>query len=323
MGRLFESPRRLALLGALVASGCSSSQPNSSTSSVVIVAAGDIACDPNTRRLSQPRDPKSCRQRATAKVGAGDSAARGLGPGGHPVCARHFKQVAASDTPTWGRFKNITHPVLGNHEGGEGGTNSQYFAYFGAQAGSPRKGYYSFNIGQWHVVALNSNCGPYSFNGSTKDCVAGSAQERWLKADLASHRVACTIAFFHVPRFTSGRLHRSDAASDHALTALWTDLYAAGVDVVLNGHTHSYERFAPLAPNGTVDQRKGIREFVVGTGGDNLQRFGAPVQGSEVRSNKSFGVLKLTLHSRSYDWRFVNDGSGQPPNTDHGSSSCH
>ena len=165
-------------------------------------------------------------------------------------------KYAASYAPTWGRFKNITHPVLGNHEGGEGGTNSQYFAYFGAQAGSPRKGYYSFNIGQWHVVALNSNCGPYSFNGSTKDCVAGSAQERWLKADLASHRVACTIAFFHVPRFTSGRLHRSDAASDHALTALWTDLYAAGVDVVLNGHTHSYERFAPLAPNGTVDQRK-------------------------------------------------------------------
>ena len=147
-------------------------------------------------------------------------------------------------------------------------------------------------------------------------CAKGSAQEVWLQQDLAAHPTNCTLAYFHVPRFTSGLGHHNDANSDHTLTYLWDDLYAGGVDVILNGHDHDYERFAPMNPAGQSDPQRGIREFVVGTGGDNDEnRFGAVVSNSEVRNNDSFGVLQMTLHNSSYDWKFVNDGSPVRPTT--------
>lgn len=231
---------------------------------------------------------------------------------------------AASYNPTWGRYKDITFPVLGNHEGGEGGTNTAYFDYFGSRAGDRDKGYYSFEVGSWHIVALNSNCGVYSFNGSHDICQTGSAQEVWLKQDLAAHSNMCTLAYFHVPRFASGSDHHNDASSDHTLTAFWDDLYAAGADVILNGHAHEYERFAPMNPAGESDPDRGIREFVVGTGGDNdFNKFGTPLPNSQVRNNNSFGVLQMTLHNSSYDWKFFNDGSPGSTNSDSGTSSCH
>jgi hypothetical protein len=213
--------------------------------------------------------------------------------------------------------------VLGNHEGGEGGTNKSYFNYFGQHAGDPQKGYYSCDLGSWHLIALNSNCGIYSFNRSHDGCAKGSAQDDWLRNDLASHPATCTLAYFHVPRFSSGTDHHSDAASDRTLTTLWQDLYAAGVDVILNGHAHEYERFAPLNPDGQIDQTRGIREFVVGTGGDDHHRARAPVHGSELRNSNSFGVLKLTLRVSSYDYQFVNDGTAGATNNDNGTAQCH
>ena len=299
------------------------SSDDASSSGVVVVAAGDIACDPEYPNFRGGEGTaRACHEKNTADVVGRIKPHDVLALGDIQYVHGTPSKYSQSYTPSWGRFKDITHPVLGNHEGGEGGTNKQYFAYFGAAAGDPHKGYYSFDIGSWHIIALNSNCGAYSFNKSHDDCQAGSAQERWLKADLASHPSMCSLAYFHVPRFTSDKLHHSDA-SNPTLAPIWTDLYTAGVDVVLNGHAHNYERFEPLTPQGTVDPQRGIREFVVGTGGDDHQRFGATVKGSLVRNNNSFGVLKLTLDKGSYEWQFVNDGSPGATLTDHGSSTCH
>jgi hypothetical protein len=190
--------------------------------------------------------------------------------------------------PTWGRHKNRTKPVPGNHDyhvSGAGG----YFDYFGAAAGDRSKGYYSYNLGAWHIIALNSEI--------TQS--AGSAQEQWLRADLAANPKTCTLAYWHKPRFSSGQ-HGNIAASQ----ALWQALYDYGADVVLNGHDHTYERFAPQNPNGQADP-KGIREFVVGTGGAALYSFTSNQPNSEIRNNTTHGVLKLTLHSTSYDWQFI------------------
>ena len=230
---------------------------------------------------------------------------------------------AVSYDPTWGRFKAITHPAIGNHEGGEGGSNRPTSSYFGAAAGDPSRGYYSFDLGAWHLVALNSNCGEYCFNGSHDGCRTGSAQEQWLRADLAAHPATCTLAYFHVPRFASGSDHHTAPPRTRPSRAVWDDLYAAGVDVVLNGHVHYYERFAPLRPDGTPDPDHGMRDSSWERAGDIHGRIGKPVRGSEMRNNDSFGVLRLTLNPTSYDWAFVNDGTPGATNTDAGSSTCH
>src|SRR5881396_2225568 len=208
--------------------------------------------------------------------------------------------------PTWGRFKARTRPVPGNHDYNTAGA-AGYFGYFGAAAGEPGKGYYSFNLGAWHIIALNSDL-PMD---------AGSTQEQWLRADLAAHPAACTLAYWHHPLFSS-----STVAVLGAAEAAWQDLYDAGAELVLNGHHHDYERFAPQNPAGEVDQVHGIREFVAGTaGGEGLFPFGATAPHSEVRDNETFGVLKLTLRARDYDWEFV----PVPGKSfrDSGSGTCH
>jgi len=294
------------------------------TAGTVIVAAGDIACDPAYPNFNEGGGTAvGCHQKATSDLVAQIAPKAVLALGDIQYVHGTPSNYAASYDPTWGRFKNITYPVLGNHEGGEGGTNTAYFNYFGQNAGDRAKGYYSLDIEDWHVVALNSNCGAYRFNGSYDGCREGSAQEQWLKADLAAHPAQCVLAYFHVPRFSSGSDHHSDAGSDAALGPIWQDLYAAGVDIILNGHSHEYERFAPLDPAGRVDEARGIREFIVGTGGDDHHKPAGPVVGSEVRNSDSFGVLKLVLRSDSYDWQFVNDGSPGSINNDKGSGSCH
>ncbi|HUZ01001.1 MAG TPA: alkaline phosphatase, partial [Thermomicrobiaceae bacterium] len=174
----------------------------------------------------------------------------------------------------------------------------------------PSKGYYSLTIGSWHVVVLNSNC------SEVGGCGAGSPQEQWLAQDLAANPTTCTMAVWHQPRFSSGIV-----GNNVAYDAFWQDLYAAHADLVLNGHDHDYERFAPQDPSANADPTNGMREFVVGTGGKGFVNFSAIQPNSQVRQNTSFGVLVLTLHATGYDWKFVPAAGGQF--TDSGSGSCH
>jgi acid phosphatase type 7 len=213
--------------------------------------------------------------------------------------------------PTWGRHKARTRPSPGNHEYYTSGA-SGYFGYFGSAAGDPQKGYYSYDLGQWHVVVLNSNdqCRYVS-------CSAGSAQAQWLQADLAAHPAQCTLAYFHHPLFTSGNY----SPGISVVKPLWEILYSGGAEVVLNGHDHLYERFAPQTPSGTPDSARGIREFVVGTGGAEHYGIKTVQPTSEVRNTGTFGVLKLTLHPTSYDWQFVPEAG--KTFTDSGTTSCH
>ncbi len=211
--------------------------------------------------------------------------------------------------PTWGRSKGRTRPAPGNHEYGTEDA-AGYFAYFGAAAGDPRRGYYSYDLGAWHVVVVNSNCGAVG-------CAAGGEQEQWLRADLAAHPVACTLAYWHHPRFSSGAGHGSAAE----MGPIWTALYELGADVVLAGHDHNYERFDPLDARGALDPERGIRSFVVGTGGRSHYGFRAPLRGSVVRNSDTFGVLALTLRPADYDWKFL-PISGWTF-TDAGSGTCH
>ncbi len=207
--------------------------------------------------------------------------------------------------PTWGRFKARTKPIPGNHDYLTAGA-SGYFKYFGSAAGASSKGYYSYDLGDWHVVALNSNI-PMN---------VGSAQEVWLKADLAKSTKQCTVAYLHHPLFSSGN---EGAHTD--TRPLWQDLYDAGAEIVIVGHDHDYERFAPQSPDGVADSLHGIREFVAGTGGGGLFTIYPPVPNSEVLNNQTLGVLKLTLHSAGYTWKFL-PVAGKTF-TDEGSGRCH
>lgn len=215
--------------------------------------------------------------------------------------------------PSWGRHKARTYAALGNHEYNTGSADPS-FDYFGDRAGPRGLGYYSVDLGNWHIIVLNVN---YSVVGPSK-LFEGSAQEAWLKADLAAHSKACTLALWHSPRFFS-----SDTVgwnSNSYVTGLWKRLYDAGVDVVLNGEQHDYERFPPLTPTGSLDGTKGIREFNVGTGGESTETMVAVAQYSEARSD-AFGILKLTLDAGSYNWEFVPVVPGQFSDT--GSGKCH
>ncbi|HLZ14126.1 MAG TPA: metallophosphoesterase [Candidatus Acidoferrum sp.] len=211
---------------------------------------------------------------------------------------------------TWGKEKGRTRPAPGNHEFHSAGA-TYYFQYFGAAAGEASKGYYSYELGSWHIVVLNSEC------DRPGSCGAGSAQEKWLREDLAAHPVDCTLAYFHKPLFSSGGKHGDDLT----VKPLWDALYQAGADVVVGGHDHDYERFAPQTPEAKADAARGMREFVVGTGGKNHRPFGAAHANSEVRNADTYGVLKLTLQPGKYAWEFVPVEGGAF--RDAGEGSCH
>jgi hypothetical protein len=274
-----------------------------------IAAAGDIACDPGSSLYNGGQGSGlDCRQLATSDllVGAGYSAVLLLGDIQYEDGA--YSKFLASYDPSWGRVKAITRPAPGNHEY-QSGSAAGYYQYFGAAAGDPTKGYYSFDLGGWHVVALNSNC---SFVGG---CGAGSPQEQWLRADLAAHPAPCTLAYWHHPRFSSG-----EHGSSSTYTAFWQALYDANADVVLVGHDHDYERFAPQTPAGALDLARGIRQFVAGSGGKNVRTFPTVRPNSEARDVSSLGVLELTLGASSYEWRFR---PAVGSFADSGSASCH
>jgi hypothetical protein len=221
------------------------------------------------------------------------------------------EQFARCYDPTWGRFKDRTRPAPGNHEYHSDGA-SGYVRYFGAAAGDPKKGYYSYDLGDWHIIVMNSEC------DAVGGCQAGSPQEQWLRQDLTVHPAKCTLAYWHKPLFSSGAAH----GNDPEIKPLWEALYAANADVVINGHDHDYERFAPQDPAGRLDPQRGIREFVVGTGGKNSHRtFASPKPNSEVRQADTFGVLKLTLGAASYEWKFVPEAG--KTFADSGTGTCH
>jgi calcineurin-like phosphoesterase family protein len=211
---------------------------------------------------------------------------------------------------TWGRVKSRTRPSPGNHEF-HAAAATPYFDYFGSAAGDPKDGYYSYELSTWHIVVLNSEC------KDVGGCDAGSRQEKWLRADLASHPVACTLAYWHKPLFSSGGAH----GNDPEIKPLWQALYEANADVVVNGHDHDYERFAPQTPDGAADAARGIREFVVGTGGKSHRPFGTTKPNSELRDATAYGVLKLTLKPNAYEWQFIPEAG--KTFTDSGSGTCH
>ncbi len=289
----------------------------------VIAAAGDIACDPADSKFNGGAGVSNgCRQLATSNllVNAGLAGVLALGDNQY-YCGSYAAFMGSYDL-SWGRVKAITYPTVGNHEyltnGGSGpstgcdATNvnaAGYYQYFGARAGNPSQGYYSFNIGAWHLISLNTQC------SSAGGCGTTSPQGQWLAADLAAHPNQCTLAFFHIPLFSSGGRSASNA------NGFWQLLYSAKADVILNGHDHIYERFAPQTPAGTLDAANGIREFIVGTGGANMTSLATIAANSEVRNSTQFGVLDLTLHATSYNWNFVPE-AGQTF-TDSGSQNCH
>ena len=262
--------------------------------SVVLVGAGDIAdCDAEPTAALLDNIPGTV-------FTAGDNAY----PDGS---AANYAQCY---DPSWGRHKTRTHPAPGNHEYHTSGA-AAYYSYFGANAGPSGLGYYSYDVGAWHIISLNSQVD----YGVGID--ATSPQGQWLRADLAANTKRCILAYWHYPRFSSGASHGSDADMD----AFWAPLYQAGATIVISGHDHEYERFAPQAPDGTADPIRGIREFVVGTGGASLYSFGTPLPNSEVRNATTHGVLKLTLSDGSYTWEFVPIAGDSF--TDSGGGTCH
>ncbi|HEX2140846.1 MAG TPA: metallophosphoesterase [Candidatus Limnocylindria bacterium] len=211
--------------------------------------------------------------------------------------------------PQWGALRDRIWPVPGNHDYNVPGAGP-YFAYFGLDAGTPGAGWYSRDLGWWHVVALNSIC------PAVGGCDQDSQQVQWLIEDLAAHPARCTLAFFHHPRFSSG-----DGAAPPRTETIWKVLYDAGADVVLNGHDHHYDRFAPLAPDGSIDERRGIRQFTVGTGGASRSRGTGQAPQSEFLTREHHGVLQLALHRDRYEWQFISAADGAV--IDSGSDTCH
>lgn len=268
-----------------------------------IAAVGDMACAPGgavtatTCRQMQVSDDLVADTEVTQLIALGDLQ--------YEVGA--LSAFQSEYEPSFGRLKSITKPLPGNHEYGTSGA-AGYYTYFGAAAGDPTKGYSSYDIGtSWHVVLLNSNCGDVS-------CAAGSEQEQWLRADLAATDRPCVLAAWHHPRFTSSLNHSNNTA----VAPFWDALQDHDADIVMAGHVHNYERFEPQLPSGVADLR-GIRQFVVGTGGKSQYGFAAAQPNSLVRY-RSFGYLKMVLGDPHYSWQFI-DESGTV--LDSGTSTCH
>lgn len=266
----------------------------------MIMVTGDIACPPDLGKT-----PTTCHHRETSDVVVNADPDKVLTTGDNQYEAGGLSNFRRSYDDTWGRFKGRTRPTPGNHEYRTSGA-AGYFDYFGRRAGRRGRGYYSFDLGDWHLIALNSEI---AVGRSSK-------QVEWLRKNLTANPARCTLAYFHRPRFSSG-----EHGSDPGLKPLWRKLFEARVDLVVNGHDHGYERFAPMEPDGERNGRRGIRQFVVGTGGVGLRPPVTVHRHSRERQNDTFGVLKLRLHTTSYSWDFVPEAGATY--RDSGSDDCH
>lgn len=278
----------------------------------ILAAAGDIACQPSDSNFNGGLgNAGACRMEQTADLLArinpavvaplGDLQYEG---GAHGDWGKSYHK-------SWGQFWSRTRPAPGNHEYGTKGA-AGYFDYFKERAGPTRNGWYSYELGDWHLIALNSNC------GAVGGCGPGSPQEKWLRSDLAASPARCTLAYWHHPRFSSGP-HGDTGGVD----GLWKALYEGGADVVLSGHDHLYERFAPLNGNGQPDAGHGIRSFVVGTGGKTHYGAGRARAGSQARNDNTFGVAVFRLRATSYDWVYVPELRDLGRFHDSGRGTCH
>jgi hypothetical protein len=274
----------------------------------VVLAAGDIAWCEQTG------------DEATAALLDGFPSATVLTLGDNAYEFGTPSEYSNCYAPSWGRAKARTRPALGDHDYADGADPKAtgYFGYFGSQlaafgssATDPSRGWYSFDVGTWHVVVLNADC-----DLASKPCTV-SQQESWLRADLAAHPATCTLAVVPSPRFSSGVIHGSNTG----MTAYWQALYDYGVEFALSGDDHLYERFAPLTASGAVDPTHGIRQFVVGTGGRSHYTFGTIQPNSEARNDNTFGVVKLTLRPTGYEWQFLPQAG--KTFTDAGAGTCH
>ncbi len=287
----------------------SATTPADTVGDPVIATVGDIACDPaDPNYMAGMGTPTACAQLATSNLVWNDSRIQSvLTLGDHQYEDATLAKFKAAFDPSWGRLRGLVRPVPGNHEYNNAGADG-YYTYFGAAAGTRSTGYYSYDIGTWHVVALNSECSQIG------GCGVGSPQEQWLAADLAAHPAQCTLAYWNAPRFSSG-----EHGNNVSYAAFWNDLYAAHADVVLNGHDHNYERFLPQNPTGQA-AADGITEFVVGTGGKKERTSGSLKGNSAVFDLSAIGVLTMTLHPGSFDYQFASTPGGTQ--TDSGSQQC-
>lgn len=289
---------RMPWLAAAVVVGMTlAAAPAARAADPVVMAAGDIACDPtDSFYFGGSGDATHCAQGRTAALL--DPATAVLALGDNQYNTGSFSQYQTVFNPSWGRFKSKMWAVPGNHEYGTKNAGG-YFQYFGSKVGTAGQGWYSFNIGQWHVIALNSEC-DFLPAGT---CAAGGPEDRFIKADLAANPRKCTMAIWHQPPYSSGSAPVKNA---EAMKPLWKTLYNGGADLVLTGHKHFYERFAPLDANGQpTDAAHGMREFIIGTGGEDQAATPVAITGSERRKGRIFGVLRLALHASSYDARYV------------------
>ncbi len=293
----------LASLSVLIsltfsASGPAVAHPHAAASvtpsAPVIAAAGDIACDPGSSLFDGGTGVGAfCRAGATAKVLKAIAPDAVLPLGDEQYEDGTLKKFRKSYALSWGHQLPITEPVPGNHEYYASSTAKGYFTYFGSAAATAGRGWYSYDLGSWHLIALNSNCDQVG-------CGSGSAQYDWLKADLKTSTAACTLAYWHHPRFSSG-----PHGPNTWVLPFWRLLYGYGADVVLNGHDHDYERFYRLTPGGALDPTNGIQEFVVGTGGAQHYAISSVAPHSAARNDSTFGVLRMVLRDSSYTWRFM------------------
>jgi acid phosphatase type 7 len=256
----------------------------------VLVGAGNIAT------CGDPRHEETARL-IDRVVEESDATVMALGDNAYETGS--LQEFEECYDPTWGRHRDRTRPALGNWDYGTPGA-AGYFEYFGEQAGDPDRGYYSYDLGTWHVVVLNTDC------TNAGGCGPESPQARWLRADLAVNTQVCTIAYGHHPRFSSSR----EVPSHPELEAMWHILEGAGTAVYVAAHSHHYERFAPQSSVGVASER-GIRQFVVGTGGRQAHVVGAPLANSEVIIDQSYGVIRLALGPETYSWEFLTTPDGE------------
>ena len=318
----------LAMVAALAVAGGRAGTAHATdptTGDPVVAAVGDMACAPADPAYNGGAGTASnCGEAAnSAQMETDPSIDMLLGLGDYQYGCGTAAEYAESYGPTWGFFNSIMDPTAGNHEYSTK-TNSadgspcpdpndagqDYFAYFGAPARPATAGEYSFNIGKWHLISLNANCSKTNVGG----CAATSAQTKWLQSDLAANTQPCTLAYWHQPRWTANATNASTYAP------WWSVLYAAHVDVVLNGHVHTYARFAPLDPNGNNDPANGIREVIVGTGGESLVSASPSASPAPVVNYRGFGYLRMVLHQTGYDAQFI-ASSGAVKDTFSGT--CH